>query len=476
MTTDQNEKSYSLGNIEVINKGKTFILPDGMDEEKAADYLLKVANAKRQPVKVHEIIRGFPFDAALCFMEVLQEQFGWATPVPTPGFFGDTPPTMMEVQVSHKPNDTRQIFWGDFILPSMDGCLTAAMDDDPDHEHRKVFIISGTVRKKDEGKVKAIVAGVREKIATTSVYRGQAIKVKTTNRGQIRYNTAPDFLDVSGAKMDELIFSDILADQIQTNLFTPIVHTEACRNVGVPLKRGVLLEGKYGTGKTQTAYVTAKLCTENNWTFIMVDEVAALAEALELATLYSPAVVFAEDIDRATGGLRRSSIDTILNTLDGVATKEAEIITILTTNDVDAINKAMLRPGRLDAVLTITPPDGPTAVKLARQYSRGLLDATNIELVGAGKEMDGMIPAVIREVCERAKLWAVGRAKGDPGKLSLSATDLVGAAQGMKSHLKLLEEQPKTQTSWSIEDRIADAAAQAASECVSDAIEEWNNR
>jgi SpoVK/Ycf46/Vps4 family AAA+-type ATPase len=72
----------------------------------------------------------------------------------------------------------------------------------------------------------------------------------------------------------------------------------------VPLKRGVLLEGPYGTGKTLTAFVTAKKCVENGWTFIMLDRVAALKEALTFARMYAPAVVFAEDIDRSVEGER----------------------------------------------------------------------------------------------------------------------------------------------------------------------------
>jgi transitional endoplasmic reticulum ATPase len=167
-------------------------------------------------------------------------------------------------------------------------------------------------------------------------------------------------------------------------------------------------------------------------------------------------------------------VDGILNTLDGVGTKESEIITILTTNHVDNINKAMLRPGRLDAVLTVTPPDGPTAVKLARQYARGLLDDSNaLEL--AGQEMAGMIPAVIREVVERSKLWAIGRAGGDLSKLALTADDLVGAAQGMQDHLTLLAEEQKVPQD-TLESKILEVVEGATIECVSEKLDELVDR
>src|SRR5690606_34759444 len=131
--------------------------------------------------------------------------------------------------------------------------------------------------------------------------------------------------------------------QIRTNLLAPLLYTEACRRHKIPLKRGVLLEGPYGTGKTQTAYACALLATQNNWTFIYLDRVAALDEALVFARQYAPAVVFAEDIDRVTQGERSVEIDDVLNNLDGIDSKNTDIITILTSNHANNINKAMLR-------------------------------------------------------------------------------------------------------------------------------------
>src|SRR5262249_9702485 len=110
--------------------------------------------------------------------------------------------------------------------------------------------------------------------------------------------------------------------------------------------------------KTLTAYVTAKKSSSNNWTFIYLDRVAGLHEAFRFAKQYAPSVIFAEDIDRAVNGDDRTTdIDDVLNTIDGIESKGGEIITILTTNHVDQINRAMLRPGRLDAVISIQAPD-----------------------------------------------------------------------------------------------------------------------
>ncbi len=224
---------------------------------------------------------------------------------------------------------------------------------------------------------------------------------------------------------------------MKTNLFTPIERTEHCRRLKIPLKRGVLLEGPYGTGKTLTAFVTAKKCADNGWTFIMLDRVSGLKDALTFARMYSPAVVFAEDIDRVVAGERSVSMDDVLNNIDGVESKGTEIITILTSNHAENINRAMLRPGRLDAVLHIVAPDAKAAEKLMRLYARGLILDTE-DLTNAGVELNGQIPAVIREVVERSKLYAVSRCVTPNDEFTLKGSDLELAAKGMKEHLKLL--------------------------------------
>jgi transitional endoplasmic reticulum ATPase len=130
----------------------------------------------------------------------------------------------------------------------------------------------------------------------------------------------------------------------------------------------------------------------------------------------------------------------ILNTIDGVDMKRAEQIVVLTTNHVDRINRAMLRPGRLDAVISVLPPDAQAVTQLMRHYARGLLnDATDESLQSAAKLLEGQIPSIVREVVERSKLAAVFRV-GKGGDVTLVGEDLTVAAKGMLAHMKLLEE------------------------------------
>src|SRR5690606_35602369 len=132
---------------------------------------------------------------------------------------------------------------------------------------------------------------------------------------------------------------------IRTNIFSPLKHTEACRKHKIPLKRGILLEGKYGTGKSLTARVTAKVAVDNGWTFIMLNRAQGLRAAIEFARTYQPCVIFAEDIDRVADR-EDENVNDLVNMLDGVVTKDMEMMICLTTNFIEKIDQALLRPGR----------------------------------------------------------------------------------------------------------------------------------
>lgn len=429
--------------VGVENKGTKIILPDDphkMRVNEAIDTLQKIQKAEETKVAIHEEINAYPLDGAFAFMQVLQQVYGWATAIPTPGFFGPRPPVMVNLEIGFGKHT--QVIWGDFEIPNVTGKLTTGATTTDDG--RYIFCLRGEVLKKDQEQVKLIADAVRSYVKEGSVYKGKAIRLRTNQDGSFNPEKAPAFMDLSQVKIDELVYSADIMEQVETNLFTPIRQTALCRKHGIPLKRQILLEGPYGTGKTMAANVTAKYAEENGWTFIYLDRVQSLDEAVIFARQYAPAVVFSEDIDRVMTGGRSIKVDDILNNVDGVDSKNAEVICVLTTNHVEKIEKAMLRPGRFDAVINVLPPDAKAAEKLMVQYGRGLLNGA--DLTDAGKELAGQIPAVIREAVERAKLYAIRRTS--PGQdVTLSGSDVAAAARAMKYHMDLLKENvesPKT--------------------------------
>lgn len=418
--------------VDIVREGSQIIMPEAMSYDQAIEVLNLKKKEEETTVRVHEEVDAFPLDGAYAFMKAMQRKYGWSTAVPTPGFFGPTPPSTVSLEIGF--GEFTQIIWGSFKIPTIEGMLQTGADWGGESPK---FVIGGEIKKKHQKEIKELAELTREIVAKESIYRGKAIRLRTNDDGELIQGEAPKFMDLSNVNPDELVFPDVVMEQVETNLFTPIKKTEECRKNRVPLKRGVLFAGPYGTGKTLTANVTAKHCEDNGWTFIYLDRVTGLREAIYFARKYGPAAIFAEDIDRVVTGGRSVAVDDVLNNIDGIDSKHSELIIILTTNHVEKIEKAMIRPGRLDAIISVLPPDAKAAEKLVRIYGRNLI-AADENLGEAGSELEGQIPAVIREVVERSKLYAISRMKaGDT--LHLTGADLAKAARGMKTHLDLLK-------------------------------------
>src|SRR5258708_32271027 len=222
------------------------------------------------------------------------------------------------------------------------------------------------------------------------------------SRGKPLAMPEPRFLDLAQVRANELVFSDDVDRAIHASLFTPIERAEECRKLGMPVKRGVLLAGPFGVGKTLAAYVAAAKAEKAGWTFVYCETAPELSDVVRFAQQYAPAVVFCEDIDRVVSGDRDIDMDQILSIVDGIESKESEILLVLTTNDAKDINQAMLRPGRLDSVINVTPPDPGAVIRLIHLYARGIL-ANGEDLTAVGAHLAGPIPAVIQEGVEPSK-------------------------------------------------------------------------
>jgi transitional endoplasmic reticulum ATPase len=437
------EKKTKLTNVEVVHKGAQIILPQvngkPMSYDEAITWMKRKKEEDEREVGVYHELECSPLDGAVAFHKALAKKYGWTALVPTPGFFADRPPVMVGVAIS--ANETIQVPIGRVEIPGIDGYLETNLAGG-DNPH---FKITGKVRQKNSAAVNEIVALTKKFLTEESIYRGKAIKVDFSwsrddddEDGYHPIEDAPTFMPLDGIKDDDLIFGERTLNDINIGLFTPIEQADSCRRHGVPLKRGVLLYGPYGTGKTMTAYVSALKAVRSGWTFIYLESVQDLKKGLEFAAKYAPCVLFAEDIDRVITGERSLSMDDVLNTLDGIDTKGAEIITVFTTNHIEVINPAMLRMGRLDTLVEVLPPDAKAAERLVKLYSRGLL-SKEANLSRIGKTLEGQIPAFIREVTERAKIAAIARIGNDSIEGKVLEEDLISAAKAMETHANMLK-------------------------------------
>jgi transitional endoplasmic reticulum ATPase len=420
---------------DVEYRGEKLLVPVGMSLNQAMDLLKRRQAYEDNLIDVEETFDVFPPDGACALDRVLERRYGFTPATHTPGFFGPEPPHLISVDVG--PDEVRQVPWGRFLLPNVSGSLTTDTDT---KSGRRVFALRAHVLRKHEDLIRSLYDDVRRETRENSIYRGKAIKLRfRDDDGSALSLPEPKFLRVEDIDENSLVYSQSVERAIQTNLFVPITRARDCALNGIALKRGVLLGGTYGTGKTLAAAVASKLAVAHGITYVYVPRADELADAIEFAKQYqSPAcVVFCEDIDRVTAGERSIEIDDILNTIDGIDSKTANIIVVLTTNALKDINPAMLRPGRLDAVIEVTPPDAKAIEKLIRLYG-GNAVAPTTHLSKVCKSLKGAIPAVIAEVVKRAKLAQLAREAEGSTVTMLSEEALLEAAESIAAQVALI--------------------------------------
>jgi len=456
----------------VVKHGDKMIIPVHMTIEAAIEFLMRELEASNKIVVIQEEFDAFPWDGAAALQRVLCERFGSAQATETirKTLSGEMkePPTILQIETDY--GKTEPVVWGSFSLPGIPGRLTC-------HGVKKeggrvIFGIKAEVKRRHEDFVKSILVDVRHELKVRSIYRGKAVRINfEDSSGQTLNIPEIKFLNPRAVEREQLILSQDLMDAVETNLFTPIRRVRELVANGISVKRGVLLGGTYGTGKTLTAAVASGIAVEAGVMYLNIGQASQLSRAIAFARQYAePAcVIFCEDVDRVTNGRRDVEMDQLLNTIDGIDSKGSNIIVVLTSNSMENIDQAMLRPGRLDAVLEFVTPDARAVEKLLRYYGDGCI-LEDLDLTEVGKVLAGCIPAVVEEVVKRAKLAQLkvtprGQLVGD-----LSVAALLESARTMQHQLGLLNREKKPEAAPSFETLVHEGVKQALSDGAGDQL------
>ena len=456
--TGEEEINWTKIDTPIEHEGKRIVLPSDpgkMEVDDAITSLINYQKQENQKFDVRELVAGAPWDTLAAVFRATQEIYGIVLSESIQTWFGEIKPEFVTIVTGPNEADRIQVPSGRMSLPGVD---------DPIHVEMKPggTLIHGTVRKCDRARLVDIANLARKIILEQSVYKGKAIRLNVDDYGDLQLDHQPEFLDLSRVQETDVIHNQATEEQIATNIFAPLKFTAAARANNIPLKRGILLEGPFGTGKSLTARVTAKVAINNGWTFIMLNRCQGLRAAIEFARQYQPCVIFAEDIDRAASDRSNEEVNDLVNILDGVVTKDMEMMVVLTTNSIEKIEQVLLRPGRFDAIISIDRPNAEAAQRVIRAYAGDLLDP-KASLEEVGVVTAGMIPSAIREVVERAKLSMLTQ-----GRTTLTAGDLKISAVGMARHMALLA--PKDQ-SKSTGERLVEALAHVFRDALTDSFD-----
>jgi transitional endoplasmic reticulum ATPase len=455
---DSREEAKNEGLL-TINMSQTFaeatieenVPVVGRSYKEVMKNLSRMARERETLVQLNEQLVGYPLDGMLALWATINKVHGWVDlrEIITPGFFGPNvdPPQLVTVATGTGKNDNVQVPWGRMLIPGIkDAELTPCASHRTDRGE-VCLTLHGQCRKKDKLKVVELIKEAREYLKNNSIYKGKALRVKFEDDQHIEEgdlpNSPPQFIDTSTVKLEELVFSENVQHAINDSLYEPVENTQGLRDAGIPRKRGILLAGTYGVGKTMLLGGMGKKCEENGWTYITIDSVKHLAEAIRFSRLFEPAMIVAEDIDRVVKGEERTiGMDSILNIIDGVDSKGRELVIVLTTNAPDKINSAMLRSGRIDALIEITPPDANACIELVKRYGGAQLDNT-ADYTDVGGLLAGNKAADVRECVERAKLSALRRQRLHKGSGKVGPQDLKISFDTMLKHIQLAQPKPQ---------------------------------
>lgn len=415
-----------VGDDDIARHGDTLVVPERMSLLEASTFLAEKVKDEARLEGQSRVFKYRPWDGAHAFQAAIKRYFGALRTVGTPGFFGENPPEMITINTG--PDSTTQVPWGGLQIPGLPD-VTFYADDMFDADLGPVFFLHTHGPKRDRAAILGVFELVEQELRTNSIYRGKAFDGEAM----------PNFLDLSGIDPSDVVYTQEMMRQLDANLWSPIAYAQAHRALNLPLKRSVLLEGPYGTGKTLAAFLTAQRCLLNGWTFLYCrpgkDDIATV---MQTARLYQPAVVFFEDVDTISKPGQPDQVSKLLDVFDGIQAKGTEIMVVLTTNHAELIHKGMVRPGRLDAVIHVGAMDQAGVERLVRRVCRGMLD-DHIDFDAVFAANDGYMPAFVKEGVERAVRYALARCQGEPVAIRINTDDLVAAAAGLRDQLDLME-------------------------------------
>ncbi|GAI68151.1 unnamed protein product, partial [marine sediment metagenome] len=203
----------------------------------------------------------------------------------------------------------------------------------------------------------------------------------------------------------------------------PLSHPKIFERMGIKPPRGILLYGPPGCGKTLLARAVAH---ESKANFISIkgpellskyvgESEKAIREIFRKAKMAAPCIIFFDEFDSIAPSRGRHTTDSgvsekvlsqFLTELDGLEVKK-DIVVIAATNRPDILDPALIRPGRIDRMLLVPPPDEIGRLEILKIFTKDMPLVNNIDLDVLNKILNGFSGADIETLCREAGMIAL---------------------------------------------------------------------
>ena len=239
-------------------------------------------------------------------------------------------------------------------------------------------------------------------------------------------NTKPQKIVPSGGstvRWEDVAGADEAREDLQ-EIVEFLQDPKRFKKLGARVPKGVLLYGPPGTGKTLMAKAIATESGANFYfqsassfveMFVGVGS-ARIRRLFSEARKHQPAIIFIDELDAVgtsrSGGSHNREHDQTLNQLlvelDGF--EEAERLIIMgASNRLEDLDPALLRPGRFDRQIHVSPPDLNGRAEILEVHTRNKPLAGDVDLRRIARQTSGLTGADLANICNEAAIQA-GRA------------------------------------------------------------------
>jgi transitional endoplasmic reticulum ATPase len=244
--------------------------------------------------------------------------------------------------------------------------------------------------------------GLDDFMAALEVVRPTSMAQSVLELGSITLDDVGDMADVKEVLTEAVLW--------------PLTYPDTFARLGIQPPRGVLLYGPPGCGKTYLVKAIAGTGKANvlsvkgaellsKW---VGDSERAVRELFRRARDAAPTLIFLDEVD-ALAPLRGQSTDggttdrvvaSLLTELDGVEPLR-NVVVIAATNRPDLVDSALLRPGRIERLVYVPPPDATARAEILRAAGKSVPLDKDVDLAALAADLDGFsaadCTALIRE-------------------------------------------------------------------------------
>jgi hypothetical protein len=280
----------------------------------------------------------------------------------------------------------------------------------------------------DHDAIERALSEISRLASERSVFRGQVISMAPEMFGPGRQ--APlNFLERPAVSRDQIVLPADVLESIEEQVLGVGSHASRLRASGQHLKRGVLLYGAPGTGKTHTLRYLLGQMPETTVIVLSGPALGRIKQACSVARALQPSVVVVEDVDliaeerqaRPGAPFPMPLLFLLLNEMDGLDS-DVDVTFLLTTNRADVLEPALAaRPGRIDLATELPLPDADARRQLIHLYQGNL--KLDLDKPGAiVKRTEGVTAAFLKELLRKAALLASKDDGGGPDE-AIRVTD-----------------------------------------------------